>query len=149
MHTDLPACPWDRSGPGCHTAGSQQRWGCPLSPVPCHGWAAQQRHSPIPLLCSSPSQHQLYLVLASLHPLHDFLLAESCIYGSLKARALLVVEQIIVFLVSLSFIPAQDARHQQQGIRSALSPRAAPAVHCYDAIFILHRDVQRKKIQIF
>lgn len=83
-----------------------------MSSVPCPGWSAPARYSPIHLLCSSPSQpHSVsfYFVLTSLHPLHDFLLAKSCIYGSLKARALLVAGEIILSLISLSFISAQDA----------------------------------------
>jgi len=63
---------------------------------------------PSPLLGPplQPPNVSFYLVLTSPYPLHHLLTAQCCIYGSLKAGALLVAEVIILFLISLSFISA-------------------------------------------
>lgn len=95
--------------------GSQQQWGCHLvmgeqpSPsnkcsccpvLPMGTVRCSSIHLPSPLLSLCRS---LYFVLTSLYPLCDFLLAQGYPHGSQRARALSVVEEIILFLVSWTF----------------------------------------------
>lgn len=75
---------------------------------------------PLLSLCRS-----LYFVLTSLYPLHDFLLAQGCPFGSQRARALSAVEEIILFLVSWTFKSAEDAGTIAENMLSAVPEKGS------------------------